>query len=80
MTPWVALLALAGLSPGLAMWTLAWSAAWLAPVATYYALALRKGGRAVRPLPVSIAVYLVAGLLALPKLAFNRYEWRGSRS
>jgi Glycosyltransferases, probably involved in cell wall biogenesis len=80
LTPWVALLALAGLSPGLAVWTLAWSAAWLAPVATYYALALRKGGRAVRPLPVSIAVYLVAGLLALPKLAFNRYEWRGSRS
>jgi len=80
MTPWVALLALAGLSPGLAVWTLAWSAAWLVPMVIYYALALRKGGRAVRPLPASIAVYLVAGLLALPKLAFNRYEWRGSRS
>ena len=80
MTPWLGLIALAGLSPALATWTLAWSAAWLAPLMAHYALALRNGGRGVRSIPGVVVVYLVAGLLALPKLAFRRYEWRGSRT
>ncbi len=80
MTPWLGLIALAGLNPGLAEWTLAWSAAWVIPVVAHYMLALRKGGRGVRPLPAVIAVYILAGLLALPKLTFRRYEWRGSRT
>ena len=80
MTPWLGLIALAGLSPRLATWTLAWSAAWLAPLVAHYALALRNGGRGVRSIPGVVVVYLVAGLLALPKLVLRRYEWRGSRT
>ncbi|MGC9072349.1 MAG: glycosyltransferase [Acidilobus sp.] len=80
MTPWVALLAIAGLNPQLLTWTLAWSSAWLAPILAYYALALRRGGRTVRPLPAAIGVYLLAGMLALPKLALRRNDWTGSRT
>ncbi len=80
MTPWLALLALAALSPQLAEWTLEWSAVWLIPATAYYFLALRRGGKALRPLPAIVALYMLAGVLALPKLAVRRYEWRGSRT
>ncbi len=80
MTLWLGVIAIAGLSPELATWIVAWSAAWVAPLIAHYALALRNGGRGVQSIPGIVVVYLVAALLALPKLAFRRYEWRGSRT
>lgn len=80
ITPWLGMLAVARLHPELLTWTLAWSAVWLVPSAAYYIIAVAKAGKAVRPLPAAIALYLLAGLVALPKMAFRRYEWRGSRS
>ena len=80
LTPWLGILAVARLHPQLLTWTLAWSAAWFLPSAAYYVSAISKAGRQVRPLPAAIAIYLVAGLLSLPKFIIKRYEWRGSRS
>lgn len=80
ITPWLGLMFLAGLNPQLALWTAAWSAAWLVPVVVYYVSAVRSVGKSVRSLPASIAVYMVAGLVSLPKMVLRRHEWRGSRS
>ena len=80
LTPWLGLLALSGLDLQLLRWTLLWSLAWLAPSLAYYAGALRRAGREVRPLPAIMALYLLAGLASLAKIVVSRSDWRGSRA